>query len=396
MSLATQCCYPPNYFQNLEEDNDEELENERNDVRDLLRSVASCSAPAGNPITLAARKIASSILLRLLQACAQPIREGHNEAAMLFPETAVHAFSALAKPLNSMASHYSKSPSDEYGEILSLALEIMSSAAKRLIHAFPVVPNSDILPLSRLYNLAASSLSPMLSKLYTIQIFESNVLNVLDLSIQAAALSLIRLPELIAPSTLRSTRYDIRGAMRTPGGEDHVGCIALLRLATESENLTRAFVRTKESIVLELCQLYGQLKTMENERGRGVLHGQGVMPKSRRILLGVICHLEITTGGTTGGTDVLRDMFVSAVTSIASLRAQANHFTADTLFRTCEHIFDLASFSPSMVNKLFDFQVEDSTSPQGACLEVLHEVGNLGYQSLSGSGIPLESIFQVC
>jgi hypothetical protein len=120
------------------------------------------------------------------------------------------------------------------------------------------------------------------------------------------------------------------------------------------------------------------------------------MPKSRRILLGAICHLEITTGGTAGGNDVLRDMFVSAITSIASLRAQINHSTADTLSQICEHVFDLAAFSPSMVKKLFDFQIEDSTSPQAACLEVLHEVGNVGYQCLSGSVIPFESIFQVC
>ena len=39
MALATSCGYPANYFEDLSVDNDEELENERNDVRDVLRSV---------------------------------------------------------------------------------------------------------------------------------------------------------------------------------------------------------------------------------------------------------------------------------------------------------------------------------------------------------------------
>ena len=236
----------------------------------------------------------------------------------------------------------------------------------------------------------------MFSTLASAQAFESKVLGVVDLCIQAAALSVLQLPELSAPSTLRSSRYDIRGAMRSPGGEDHVGCLALMRLASESEILARIFVQTKSSVVIDLCRLYEQLKIIENERGRGVIHGRGVLPKSRRILLGVICELEIATGGAAGASGVLRELFESAVNSIAGLSAQMNsQFTADSLFQICENVFDLASFSPSMVGTLFDFKVEDHSSPQAVCLQVLHHCANHGFGGLSDSSIPTDSLVQV-
>jgi hypothetical protein len=395
MCLASQCRYPPHYFHDLGANNDEDLENERNDVRDVLRCISTSSASDGKPTSRSAMKVTSCILLRLVQACAQPIQEIKDDANMLFPETALHAFSALAKPLNSMVLVFAGSPSEDHAGIFTLALNILSTAGQRLIRAFPVVSVADILPLSRLFNLAVSSLSPMLSALATIQAFESNVLNVVDTAIQAASLSLVRLPELTSPSTLRSTRYDIRGAMRSPGGDDHVGCLALLRLASESEVLARVFVSTKESVVIELCKLYEQLKTMEHERGRGVLHGRGVLPKSRRILLGVICHLEVTTGGAAGASGVLKDIFFSAVNSVASLNTQINQPTADMLFQICEHVFDLAAFSPTMVRSLFDFKIEAVVSPEAMCMKVLHDSGVFGYKGLSDSNIPQESIFQV-
>jgi hypothetical protein len=394
MSLASQCCYPPHYFQDVGSDNDEDLENERNDVRDLLRTIACVSSSRNKPLSPSATKVSSRILLQLLQACAQPIQNNHGESNILFPETALHAFSALSKPLESTAFLYARSPTEEQAGILSLAFNIMSSASQRLIQAFPLVPISDILPLSRLFNLAAASLSPMLSILATSPVFERDVITVVDISIQAAATSLVRLPELAAPSSLRQTRYDIRGAMRSPGGEDHVGCLALLRLATESEVLAQVFVRTNASVVIELCKLYEQLKTMENERGRGIIHGQGVLPKSRRVLLGVICHLEITTGGGAGASHVLKDIFDSAVNSVASLSLQSQ-LTADALFHACENIFDLAAFSPTMVSTLFDFQIEDASCPQTACLKVLHDAGNFGFQGLSDPNLAHETIFQV-
>lgn len=396
MCLAASCCYPPGYFHDLAANNDEDLENERNDVRDVLRCISSSPELNGKPRSQSAMNLTSRILLQLLQACAQPLQEIKEDPCMLFPETALHAFSALAKPLNSTAKVFARSPSDDLGLILTLATDILSNAGQRLIRAFPVAPVNDILPLSRLFNLAVSSLSPMLSTLAPIQAFERSVLHATDTLIQAASLSLLRIPELTSESTLRSTRYDIRGAMRSPGGEDHVGVLALMRLASESEVLARVFVSTKKSIVIDLCKLFEQLKAMEHERGRGVLHGRGVLPKSRRILLGVICRLEIATAGAAGASGVLKDIFVSAVTSIASLNAQINQPTADMLFQICEHVFDLAAFSPTMIGTLFNFKIDDAMSPEAICMNVLHSSGVFGYKSLSESAATDQStLFQV-
>ena len=80
---------------------------------------------------------------------------------------------------------------------------------------------NEILPLSRLYNLAIASLSPMLSTLAQLPTMESEVKTILRIGIEVAATSMMKLPELTGPSTFRSSRFDIRGAMRSPGGEDH-------------------------------------------------------------------------------------------------------------------------------------------------------------------------------
>jgi hypothetical protein len=384
MSLATQCRYPPAYFNDLRENNDEELELERNDVRDVFRGVVGNTCSADKSHNSAGEKMTSRLLLQLLEACALPIIEASTGENRVFPESALHAFSALARPLYSAALIYIRSPANDSDRVLNLSLDIMSAAGRCMIRGFSMPSNTDLLPLSRLYSLTSASLSPMLSALSSTPSYENAVLNVLDICIQAAVLSLIHLPELTAPSTLRSSRFDIRGAMRSPGGEDHVGVLTLMRMATESLALTNMFLRAKASVVIDLCHLYEQLKAMENERGRGVLHGRGVLPKSRRILLGVICHLEIAAGGKSGASGVLQERFQSSVTSIANSNDRVNaHFTADSLFYICESVFDLAAFSPNMVNTLFEFKVDDPSSPRHACINVLCYAGVYGFQAAS-------------
>ena len=65
-----------------------------------------------------------------------------------------------------------------------------------------------------------------------------------------------------------------------------------MRLANESGPLSMVFLRSKESILVDLCDLYQSLKRIEDQRGIEVFYGVGVLPKSRRILLGVICNLQ--------------------------------------------------------------------------------------------------------
>jgi hypothetical protein len=232
MNLASQCGYPSGYFNDLGEDNDEDLESERNDVREVLRTMScfpsTTSIRSENyPASLIA--VSSSILLRLLQCCALPIQEAATTNT-LFPETALHAFSALAKPINSVASLYLEylnqgAPEDKnFIVILNLAFEIIKTAGRCLLLVFPIASVKEILPLSRVYNLAVASLSPLLSKLTQIPTMEPEVKTIMRIGIEAAATSMLRLPELTGPSSLRSSRFDIRGAMRSPGGEDHGKC----------------------------------------------------------------------------------------------------------------------------------------------------------------------------
>mmetsp|Transcript_27547 Transcript_27547/g.59322 ORF Transcript_27547/g.59322 Transcript_27547/m.59322 type:complete len:1400 (+) Transcript_27547:106-4305(+) len=399
INLSFQCGYPQGYFTDLGKDNDEDLESERNDVREVLRTVSAI------PSTISKRNrchstflilTTSSILFRLMQACAQPIREAVGSNT-LFPEPALHAFSALAKPINSIASLYSEdltqgTENENFVTILKLAFEITSNAGRCLLYAFPLVSVNEVLPLSRLYNLAIASLSPMFSTLGQIPSIESEVKTVMSIGVQAAATSMMKIPELTGPSTLRQTRYDIRGAMRSPGGEDHVGVLTLMRLANESNSLSLMFLKTNESILVELCGLYQELKKIEDERGIGVFYGTGVLPKSRRILLGIICHLEIISGGTGQASRILVSMFENAISSIANINNQLGKLEAKALSLICENTFDIAAFSPNVVHSLF--ATSDSAASQAVCLHVLHQAGNFGFLSLQDANIQYESIVQ--
>eukprot|EP00934_Nitzschia_sp_Nitz4_P002126 Nitzschia sp. Nitz4//scaffold34_size148208//140021//144097//NITZ4_002999-RA/size148208-processed-gene-0.27-mRNA-1//1//CDS//3329548852//2126//frame0 len=379
MNLAQRCSYPPGYFRDLSVNNDEDLESERNDVRDVLRTVAGTTSSEGKSLpSVAAHRVCSTVLHRLLVACAESIISEAADARVLYPESAIHAFSALARPLIAASRLYVHNPNDAQAETLTLALKVITVSGERLTKAFGLISLNETLPMSRLYNLSVASLSTMLAALCTVDTFKAMVSNVMAVSIQAAMTSLYYVPELAAPSTLRSTRYDIRGAMRTPGGEDHAGCLSLMRLSTESNDLAHVFVGTKQGIALELCKLYTELKNMEVSRGRGVLHGKGVLPKSRRILLGVICHLELVTGGQSMASDQLRSLFMNSIEAIVRSH-HAGHVTIDSVFDMTEHVFDMAAFSPEMINAYFQFSEEGSTSPSAVCLQILYETGKLGF-----------------
>lgn len=401
MGLASQCGYPAGYFDDFGRNSDEDLESERNDIRDLLRTVAGIAPSLSEkPASIV---VPVTILLRLVHACSQPIQEA-AASNVLFPEPALHAFSALAKPINSVASLWVQSAAnrtvgdslddsldDSINAILNLSFQIMLSAGRFVIQAFSVVSQNEILPPSRLYNLAVASLAPMLSTLASVSTMEPTVKGLVEIGIEAAAISLLRLPELSGPSSLRSTRFDIRGAMRSPGGEDHVGVLALMRLSSESDLLSHVFVAAKDSVVLDLCTVYEELKKMEDKRGPGVFYGIGVLPKSRRILLGIICNLEITSAGSAGASGALTSLFNNSVDSIVNI-GENQHFNAENLFRVSESAFDIAAFSQTTVNSLF--AVSHVDSQRVSCLKVLHDAGNVGYICYGDPMVPYETLFQ--
>jgi hypothetical protein len=104
MKLAARCGYPVGYFHNLEMDSDEDLEIERNDVRDLLRGLvgvpalahSSSDTKSGNQSpTRGIRNVLSlKLLLRLLVECEQSLLATHD-SRVVFEEVVAHAFSSL-------------------------------------------------------------------------------------------------------------------------------------------------------------------------------------------------------------------------------------------------------------------------------------------------------------
>lgn len=154
-----------------------------------------------------------------------------------------------------------------------------------------------------------------------------------------------------------------------------------------------SFIRTRNSVGQDLCLLYQHLKGVEVDRGRFVFHGKGVLPKSRRILLGVICHLEKTTNGEANASSALQTIFEAAVNAIASMD-QKDNISADDIFVIAENVFDIAAFSPEIVKILFDYNGGDDTSSRPVCLRVLEKVGNFGFQPLPHTPAAVDALTQ--
>jgi hypothetical protein len=399
LSLATTCGYPPNYFDHLAAPSDEELEIERNDVRELLRAVAG-SGEGGSTSDVRSTTehgplgVTTQILSRILQSCNEAIVTA-SDRGELFPEAAVHALSSLAKPLNSCAKYAAQSGSggEEIESILNLATGLLCQLCKFTVDAFHRgVPGQQLLPISRIVDIAISSLSPMLSAIcQRPHGLDTRSLHVI---LEAAILSIEHISEIAAESTLRGTQYgDVRGTMRGPGGEDHVGSLALVRMAHESPALTQSMVAAATPFIPRLCNLYKQLKSSENERGPGVFHGKGVTPHSRRMLLGVVCHMELVSQGQAGASTWLQELFNSEIATIASFQGHLS-FDEKSLYRMCESTFDLAAFSPSIVSSLFASD-HHPTAQNTACIETLTNTCILGYQQLSISSAYTEATVQV-
>lgn len=148
-------------------------------------------------------------------------------------------------------------------------------------------------------------------------------------------------------------------------GEDHAGCIALMRLAFESDELARVMLAANKrnantsSLPLELCNLHEQLKSLEIERGPSVLHGVGVTPKSRRILCQTICRLVVLGNNEDvadrEATTVLSNLFQSLIASVVELTDSSSTLCddAERIYRITEGVLDIAAFSPSMIGAIF-------------------------------------------
>ena len=385
MHLAKACGYPADYFDYMSQDNDDELEIERNDVRDVLRAVCGGEDAYSEPLHSCSLRVLDAIV----RTCTESIMN-QRDSYGLPHETAMHALSALAKPLILLAESYVRNElsNSESIESLAVACRGYSSLAETLVNVLPKLSVSLLFPLSRLLNLGFASLCPAFSALCKhAQFLTAEMNETIRNVMQAAALSVVHIPELAVESTLDHSQFDIRGAFRSPGGEDHVGILTFMRLASEGDELAAQMIRLGHerggTLLMDLCRLHNDLKLIEKERGPMIHHGRGVTPRTRRILLETISRLS-TVGKSSPGLiedggiqteKLLQELFTSAVISISRCRTQA--MDAATLFQICEETFDIASFSPSMVSQLF----EASCEPFGTeCVPEILRAGVYGYE----------------
>ncbi|KAL7473676.1 hypothetical protein ACHAXS_014175, partial [Conticribra weissflogii] len=376
-SLAKSCGYPNGYFNILSENNDEELEIERNDIRDVARSISSFEN--GN----FEHSPSIMILKSIIQACNISICDSNN----LPPETAVHVLSALAKPLNNLAAHFKQHPSSNVYMVLKQALQSLQTVCEHMNSVSDTLPIEQTLPVSRLALMGAASFAPMFSSLAEISTRQPGknekseladmVEQTLRVALRCSIIYVAKIPELMAESTLDSTRYDIKGTMRGPGGEDHVGCIALIRLSFESNILAHTILRVYGGTLLDdLFHLYKGLKESEIERPIGCVHGKGVTPMSRRLVLNVISRLAligIEGNQSSKSRAILNDLLQYPLNDIATLRESSN--SDEKFFRMCEAAIDLSFLSPELVVDLF-LKSADCIGPMINCLVS-------GYSSLS-------------
>lgn len=390
MGLAGSCGYPLGYFDKLDLISDHDLEVERNDIRDLLRSVGGSGEGGSTVNTGSTRRppqISVSLLHRLVQSCSDATGSATIHRTTL-SETAIHAFSSLAKPINHLAKccqHYS--PTGLEYQILQMALKVLSESNQLVVKMFRDTPQDAnvtvLLPISRIVNIANASLSPFLSAIASAndQQWSSMLSDVLTNIVQGSIFSLEQIPELSAPSVVPPSMYNIRGTMRLPGGEDHVGCLSLMRATSEGEPLVHFLVKAISPCLSRLAKLHHTLKKLEVDRGMLVFHGSGVCPQTRRILVGTLCLLEKSSNGLLGASTILSELFHGPIGSILALKDRRSFGEAE-LYNIVESVLDLASFAPEMVASLFASPSDRSYS---LCLEVLTNVCVSGYQRYATS-----------
>jgi hypothetical protein len=407
MRLAIACAYPHDYFLNMADDNDEELEIERNDVRDILRALAG----TGEDRYTRPPFFSVCVLDRILCSCSEVVTDC-AKAGQLPAEAVVHSFSALAKPLNHLAEAHEidEVPSALAREIVRRAVHTMGILSMQVVAAFAKVPDSNIFAVSRLLDIAVASFTPLFASICRKSTLSGvcepdkclrvELIQMLTRAMHASALSVAQIPELAAESTLDHTQYDIIGAMRGPGGEDHVGVLVFMRLVDESEELashiSQVQIHEESSLLVDLCRLHDQLKTFENERQPGVSYGKGVTPKSRRILLSTIAKLAQFTDHSIAESErsqaMLYNFFCSVVSTIASKRSSLSSPSAQLMFQLCEATFDLASFGPAIISSFLD---GDESTQITDFVQTLVESGTFGYTVASMNEAPNDLLVQV-
>ena len=212
MALASSCTYPDGYFRDLSRNADEDLEIERNDVRDILRSATSLEH------SFSESSSSIKILDNLIGACSSAVDLSSDRIP---PEIAVHTLSALAKPVNKLADSLLKGAGEKSIRVVQNALQTLAQTCEKLLHNFSSSSIADLLPVSRLASLAIASFSPAFSAVCTLRNTEGMSTSVhaliavmeraLSMAIHFTERAILVIPELISVSTLDETQYDIIG-----------------------------------------------------------------------------------------------------------------------------------------------------------------------------------------
>jgi hypothetical protein len=242
--------------------------------------------------------VSMRMLDKMVQSCANACAVNPS----VTPETAVHALLELTKPMNVLAEAYAKGwRCKGLSETLMLSIQALGNVHKSLVVAFGTPSIKGLFPVSPLANLVTASYAPFLSAMcklskrpgHCILGLLQSVSKTVNVVVHSAALAILHIPELATELSLGHTQYDIQGAMHGPGGEDHVGCLALIRLEFESDTLACAMIAAHDSLgpflPLELYKLHDKLKSVEDECGPSVFHGTGISPKLRQLLLQTLC-----------------------------------------------------------------------------------------------------------
>lgn len=97
MRLSARCGYPVDYFHDMSVNSNEDLEIERNDVRDLLRALVGPLPANANDLTTEGslqNLVPLKLLVRLLIECDKSLSAAVDNRAP-FDEVMIHAFSSL-------------------------------------------------------------------------------------------------------------------------------------------------------------------------------------------------------------------------------------------------------------------------------------------------------------
>ena len=290
MNLALKASYPPLYFRYYEEPVISELEVERNDARELLRTVAMTDEKA---------------LVFILSECQNSFASGVLDA------NACHVFSALAKPVTKVLAKVAGGESSALHFWLGCLREMLHCAVKLLTSlgmqseggvgsGSRPLPNSALsasIDILRVVCISISSHGLIFHSLLRKEPrFEAALQEIAALSVQfcvACCQKVREHPLMMDASADLNSLENLRGEFRGPGGEDHVGALALNRLCFEAQNADDKGP-SPLAIIMAKCHTESLFDLHEilflQESGDDAANAV-LTSKSRRIILSSVCFL---------------------------------------------------------------------------------------------------------